>query len=553
MRTIRTKTGLATGLGPLIGLSRHTGNGVGNGIRFSSTGNEDDDYRNRKKSIYGDKQYYPVLRDVIDPTLGLELRIPQFVAQFKSVSFDQYPNKRHPETVSINGKITALRKSGKAMYFIDLEQDFTRLQIMGNNSLMGLTKDQFTQLHHQLKRGDYINCVGFPSTTNVGELTLKLTKPMTIVSPCLNSMTLPDKLVDKKLINSNRILNYLINPAAKEKLLIRNLVIKSIREFLTNKNFMEFQTPLLNGESTGANAKPFITSATAIDSSHLQLRVAPELWLKKLVISGFEKIFEIGNSFRNEGIDATHNPEFTTCEFYQSFADLPQLMELTEQLFDYMYTTISQSNIKLLESTLPSLHPLTNKFDRFEFIPTLEAKTGLSLPAELTSEALIDYHHQLNLKIPDVKSPAILLDNLSSIYLEPLSEGSYKPMFLYNQPAALSPLSKSTIIDYNGRQYDISLRFELFINGKEYVNAYEEENSPFEQLQKFKQQQSAKLEYDDDESLIPDWNYVKLLEYGLPPTGGWGCGIDRLAMLFSNSERIDEVLPFGTIKDVLKN
>lgn len=517
-----------------------------------------DEYRNRKSLIQNDNTntYYPLLRTVNDPS-STTLRVPEFISQFQQTDFSQYPNNRHPQIITINGKINSIRKSGKAMYFIDLIQDFKKLQIMGNNSLMNLSKTEFSNLHGQLKKGDYIHCKGMASCTKVGELTLKLIEPIKILSPCLNSMILPDKIIDKGVINSNRILNYLINPTAKDKLVIKSLIIKSIREFLNDKQFMEIQTPLINGESTGANAKPFITKANSLDNNQpLQLRVAPELWLKKLVISGFEKIFEIGNSFRNEGIDSTHNPEFTTCEFYQSFIDLPELMKLTEELFHHIYMTLdnNSSNIPTLKSTLPNLNQLiTPTFQKHEFIPTLELKTGKSLPAELTSESLIEYHQQLNLDIPMIKSPANLLDNLSSIYLESIGEGSNEPVFIYNQPAALSPLSKSTKMNYDGRGYDISLRFELFINGKEYVNAYEEENSPFDQFEKFQLQQCSKDDYNDDESLIPDWNYIKLLEYGLPPTGGWGCGIDRLAMLFSNSERIDEVLPFGNIRDVLKN
>lgn len=517
--------------------------GLVRGVRELHDG---DEYRHRVVP-----SNYPALRDVARDVDAKSIRLQLLISKFATTDFAQHPNKRYPQTFTVQGKIHSIRKSGKAMYFIDIVQDMTKLQVMANNSLMGITKPEFSEFHDMLKKGDYISCVGFPSTTNLGELTVKLTRPITLLTPCLNSMML-DKMVDKKIINSNRIMNYLTNPEAKERILIKSLIIKSIRDFLSTAGFLEVLTPLLNGESTGANAKPFVTRANAIDSP-LQLRVAPELWLKKLVISGFERIFEIGSSFRNEGIDATHNPEFTTCEFYQSFTDLDMLMEMTEQLFSHIHQTLKGQNLILLLSTLPELEHLTLKFDRYEFIPTLESKTGIELPPHLDSESLIQYHNQLNIPVPTVKSPASLLDNLSSIYLESLSEGTKKPIFIYNQPAALSPLSKSTLISYNNRQYDISLRFELFIDGKEYVNAYEEENSPVEQLAKFKLQQSSKEDYNDQESLIPDWNYIKLLEYGLPPTGGWGCGIDRLAMLFSGSDRIDEVLPFGNVRDVLKN
>lgn len=526
-------------------------------IRFYSENIEESDYRNRKKLIYSDTSinYYPALSQ-LETNYDFKLRVPKFIHQFKQMDFTQYPNRKYPKLINVQGKIISIRRNGKFMYFIDLEQDFSKIQIIINNKMCGLTKEEFVKQHAILKKGDYINCIGYPSTSNTGELSLKLSQQITMLSPCLNSMIIPENITDKKIINSNRVLNYLANPSARERIIIKNLIIKLIRQFFVSRDFMEFQTPLINGNATGANAKPFVTQSNHVDSE-LQLRVAPELWLKKLVISGFEKIFEIGPSFRNEGIDATHNPEFTSCEFYQSFTDLSELMTISQELFKYIYENLeleaTKANLPLLQSTLYSLKPLTEEYQKVEFIPTIESKTNLKLPNQLTSNNLIEYHNALDLPLPETKSPAILLDNLASIYLEPISESSNTPVFIYNHPSELSPLSKSTDIKYDDRTYNISLRFELFIRGKEYINAYEEENSPADQLQKFKLQQASKDQHNDQEALIPDWNYIKSLEYGLPPTGGWGCGIDRLAMLFSNSDRIDEVLPFGNLRDVLKN
>lgn len=526
-------------------------------VRFNVDDVEESDYRNRKKLVYSDvsTNYYPPLGQ-LSTDYDSKLRVPKFINEFQHINFTEFPNKRYPKLVNIQGKIVSIRRNGKYMYFIDLEQDFSKVQIIVNNKMCGLTKEEFVNHYAIFKKGDYINCVGNPSTSNTGELSLKLTEKITMLSPCLNSMIIPENISDKKIINSNRVLNYLASPLAKERIIIKNLIIKLIRQFFVSKDFMEFQTPLINGNATGANAKPFITQSNHVDSE-LQLRVAPELWLKKLVISGFEKIFEIGPSFRNEGIDATHNPEFTSCEFYQTFTDLSELMSISQQLFRYIYENLeaeaSKSDIKLLQSTLPALKPLTQEFQKVEFIPTIESKANLKLPQHLTSSNLIEYHKALNLPIPEIKSPAILLDNLASIFLETISETTTTPVFIYNHPSELSPLSKSTDMKYDDRTYNISLRFELFIRGKEYINAYEEENSPADQLAKFKLQQASKDQHNDQEALIPDWNYIKSLEYGLPPTGGWGCGIDRLAMLFSNSERIDQVLPFGNLRDVLKN
>lgn len=530
------------------------------GTRFVSTGeNEAINYANRKTIIEQDPHaYYPPI-DSIRPKDAIMTRIPMFRKSFECTEFDKYPNKRVPELHNVEGKITSIRKSGKAMYFIDLVQDGAKVQIVASNKLMQMTKQDFDEAHAFFRKGDFISCVGYPSITNVGELSLKLSRAIKLASPCLNLMIIPEKITDKGLINSNRVLNYLVNADLKQKLIIKSIVTQTIRQFFIDREFIEVQTPMLGGLGTGANAEPFKTvlnalKSTSDDSSkYLQLRVAPELWLKKLVIGGFDKIFEIGQNFRNEGIDLTHNPEFTTCEFYQSFTNLNELMVITEDLLKTIYETLKSKNLSLVEKQLPSLSALeSGLFPKYEFIPTLELKTGVKLPTELTTESLIEYYDKIGIEVPQMKSPSNLLDNLSSIYLESISQDTKTPIFIYNQPSVLSPLAKSAMVKYDNRIYDISLRFELFILGKEYINSYEEENSPFEQSKKFKLQQMAKSQFNDNEMLIPDWEYIKLMEYGLPPTGGWGCGIDRLCMLFSGSERLEEVLSFGNIRDVVR-
>lgn len=521
------------------------------------------DYQNRKDIIASDpSSSYPTIRNARAnvSSQAETIRIPSFRSKFEDVDFSQYENNRFPgQTFIVEGKIESIRKSGKAMYFIDIRQDGQQLQVMASNKSMGISVGEFNTAHQSLKKGDFIMCHGFASVTKVGELTIKVDAPLTLLSPCLNAI--PNRLVDRKNINAQRVLNYLVNRDSQTPILVKSYIIQAIRSFLLQNNFLEVNTPILSGAGTGANAKPFATVAHSISTTDakeaaVQLRVAPELWLKKLVIGGFEKIFEIGSNFRNEGIDSTHNPEFTSCEFYQSFTSLPELMQMTENMFKYIHEDLIVRAAKLqsITSNLDALDSFTRPFPKYEFVPTLESKTGIPLPQELTSSNMIEYYQKLNLPVPDNKSPANLLDNISGIYLESISnEFENVPVFIYNQPAVLSPLAKSADVTYDGgRTYDISLRFELFINGKEYVNAYEEENSPFDQLAKFKLQQEARDEFKDEEMLIPDLEYIKAMEYGLPPTGGWGCGIDRLAMLFAGVDRIDSVLPFGNLRDVKK-
>lgn len=516
-------------------------------------------YKKRKDLIQERKnEFYPPINKIRTANVP-RMRIEEFRRRFGTEEFDKYQNKRFPQVFCLEGRVASIRKAGKAMYFIDLIQDDQKVQLMASNKLMDMTKEDFDMEHSFLRRGDHISCVGHPSKTQVGELSLKLAEKIKLATPCLRLATLPEKLVDKSLINSNRVLDYLVSSQLRQRLMIKSCIIQALRLYFIRNEFMEVLTPILAGLGTGANAEPFKTVLKALSSStedkaqYLQLRVAPELWLKKLVISGFDKIFEIGPNFRNEGIDLTHSPEFTSCEFYQTFTNLDELMAMTEEIFRELYVALSHSRIPLAVSHLDSLSALREgSFPKYEFIPTLEERTGVQLPQNLTSEELIAYHKKIGLKLPTVLSPSSLLDHLSSVYLESLSNDSSTPIFLYNQPAALSPLAKSTLLSYGDRTYEISLRFELFIRGKEYVNSYEEENSPFEQARKFIAQKNNNVEYKDDEQLIPDWPYINLLEYGLPPTGGWGCGIDRLCMMFSGSSRIEQVLSFGSIKDVLK-
>ena len=499
--------------------------------------------------------YYPP----VQTTRGGEpiLRLPEFIKEYGNIDFSSFLDGKYPQTIQIEGKVKAIRRAGKAMFFLDVIQDDAKVQVCASNKLLkDVTKDEFSRIHSFIRKGDHITCVGHPSTTNVGELTLKATKPITVSSPCLNSVTIPDKLIDRKLINKNRVMNYIVDPELRQRIKVKGAITKAIRDFLHNDGFLEVQTPILAGNGTGANAEPFQTKLKAISDEKLLLRVAPELWLKKLVIGGFDKVFEIGSNFRNEGIDSTHNPEFLTCEFYRSFTSLPELMKMTEDMFSFIHSQLlnHETSSTFLRERLRKLSSFQEgNFPKFEFIPTIESRTGHQMPVNFTTEALLEYYKKIGVKLPENKSPASLLDNLSAIYLESLSvDKPDVPIFIYNQPSVMSPLAKSTGVVYGDHCYDISLRFELFINGREYVNSYEEENSPFEQAEKFKLQQACKKDFNDMESLIPDWNYVKQMEYGLPPTGGWGCGIDRLSMLFSDSNRIEDVLTFGTLRDVVR-
>lgn len=486
-------------------------------------------YDERRASV--DPLWYPLVSK--NATSGVpRVRLPQFVTEWHGHDFVEAPVS---DPVRVEGRITLIRKAGRLMYFIDVIQDGAKVQVVASNKLIGCLPAEFDASHGHLKRGDCVGAVGLPGKTKTGELSVKLKQPVQMLAPSLRCP--PNKMVDRGLINRNRALNYLVNPELKHPIVVKSQLCRLTRDFFNQRGFLEVQTPMLAGLATGANARGFDTKD--VHGNPLLLRVAPELWLKKLVIGGFDKVFEIGTNFRNEGVDATHNPEFTLCEFYQLYASLSDLVELTKSLFAHWQHSLAG--------------PLVDRFITIEFIPELQKRTGKPLPELLSQPELVQYCADVGLTVKATDSPAQLLDLLCGEFLELVSSdpaNANVPVFITHQPELMSPLAKLAVVDYDGRQFPVLLRFEVFVNGKEYVNAYEEENDPVAQEAKFRHQVTMKDDFNDDELLVPDWRYIQQMEYGLPPTGGWGCGIDRLAMLFLGADRIEQVNTFGTVDDV---
>lgn len=370
---------------------------------------------------------------------------------------------------------------------------------------------------------------------------------MELLSPCLHVP--PPEIKNSEKRHQNRHIDLMVHPEATQILRLRSHIIQHLRGQFLQRDFLEVQTPIISEETGGAIARPFLTEATAYRGKKLALRIAPELWLKRLVIGGMDKVFEIGTQFRNEGIDATHNPEFTTCEFYQAYAGLEDLIEFTEALFSSLALRVRE----LKEKKFKDLAQLETDFDppfkRLEFVPALEQAIGKTLPdldsqlEEDVTRQLLDLLRELGVAQPGSPTVPRILDKLSGVFLEPLCQ---EPTIITHHPEALSPLAKTSV--RNGRK--VTERFELIINGKELVNAYEEENSPIEQRRKFLMQ----LRWRDEDNSTPDVGkgvdevYCAALEWGLPPTGGWGLGVDRLCMLFAGVDRIGEVLTFGGLR-----
>ncbi|MCJ1479536.1 hypothetical protein MMC13_008222 [Lambiella insularis] len=320
-----------------------------------------------------------------------------------------------------------------------------------------------------------------------------------------------------------------------------------MRQFLSSNDYLEVQTPILAASAGGAVARSFETAATEFPDKALSLRIAPELWLKRFVIGGFDRVFEIGPSFRNEeGLDLNHNPEFTTCEFYRAYIDLEDLIKITEDMLGGLADHVSSITFKQQQLTAKASLPMKGPFRRIDFIPGLEAALSQQLPNLLSPDVEVKIREILIARfipLPSSSSLPQMLDRLSAVFLEPQCKN---PTFIINHPECLSPLSKSFVHSTTGQR--VAARAELFVDSQEIANMYEEENSPFEQRRKFLEQSSYKPglnEPDIDES------YLDALEWGLPPTGGWGCGIDRLCMLMSGAKRIGDVLSFGTLRNVV--
>ncbi|KAK9466475.1 hypothetical protein V1512DRAFT_226176 [Lipomyces arxii] len=518
----------------------------------------EDDFKGRLKSMLAsDVEMYPVI--LRSDTYA---RISEIRHKYDTVSAEQLAAQDSIVT-TIRGRIHTIRAQGNRLLFIDVVQEDVKLQAVYRlNSIDGMNEQTFRESCQWLRRGDFISITGTLTRTRAGELSVRATTKLTLLAPCLHPI--PFNLSNEQTLSHHRTVDLLIHKHARDTIRARAFVLNHIRAFLTSRDFLEVHTPVLSDVAGGAAARPFITHATAPGASAssavpLELRIAPELWLKRLIISGFDKVFEIGQVFRNEGIDATHNPEFTTCEFYQAFAGLDDLIDLTEELLSGLVQT-AIANVPIIKQNLESNALSFDKpFVKIDFISTLQQKLGFDLPDYVLSSNehdkvraesyLTDLLTSSNIPLPKPATVSRLLDKLCDHFIGPILDSATTPVFLMNFPEILSPLSKSAP-PASGRSYRLARRFELYVNGKELVNAYEEENSPFAQRRKFSLQAADRVA--DAEIYATDDGYLSSMEWGLPPTGGWGIGIDRLVMLLTGAERISDVLSFGGIKGVIK-
>ena len=445
------------------------------------------------------------------------------------------------------GRILRIREHGK-LRFYDLQADGVTIQVMADaGSYKG---EDFDSVHRKLHRGDILGISGSPARSSPkngpGELSI-VPHHMQILSHCLHMLPPAHTgLKEKETRYRQRYLDLIINKSSRETFVIRDKIIKFVRKFLDDREFVEVETPMMNMIPGGATATPFVTHHKELDM-RLFMRIAPELYLKMLIVGGLDRVYEIGKQFRNEGIDMTHNPEFTTCEFYWAYADYNDLMRMTEEMLSQLVYSIKGSYAFKYHPEGPEGPEIefdfTPPFRRIGFIEGIEQAAGVKIPGDLYSEeaqAFLDnlcVQHKVDCPAP--RTTARLLDKLAGHFVETQCKN---PVFIIDHPQIMSPLAK-----YHRSVSGLSERFELFVNYNEVCNAYTELNDPLKQRELFEDQAKQK-EQGDDEAQIIDENFCKALEYGLPPTGGWGMGIDRLTMLLTDQNNIKEVLLFPAMK-----
>ena len=495
-----------------------------------------------------------------------DMTLVQFQSEFKS-QLKENGQRIDSRTVTVAGRVVKKRSSGAKLHFLTLQGDSTTIQVIamqadyqegkvGTVSLSVAGSDgqpgDFAGMLALLKRGDIVGVAGVPGLSNTGELSI-FAKRITLLSPCFHM--LPDSYFGLSNIEQRfreRYLDMIVSPDRIATFKTRSAIITHIRQFFDNKDFTEVETPVLNMLAGGAAARPFETHHNDLNQK-MFLRIAPELYLKELVVGGMDRVYEIGRQFRNEGIDLTHNPEFTSIEAYWAYMDYNDVMSMTEELLSSLAMKLYGSyEVPFQPIDVQSGKPLTDLHKTFNFkppykrlyiIPELEKRLNVKFPedfeADSTNQWLQDLCKEKSIECLPPLTTSRLFDALISEILEPECT---QPTFICDHPRVMSPLAK-----WHRNDPRLTERFEMFVNKKELCNAYTELNNPLVQREEFVKQIKNKAK-GDDEAMPVDEGFLKALELGLPPTGGWGLGVDRLVMFMTSNISIKEVLLFPAMR-----
>jgi lysyl-tRNA synthetase class 2 len=470
------------------------------------------------------------------------------LSKIRACGIDPYPRSYHPshtvreaitlfeqqgevsQDISLAGRIISKRSIGK-MSFLDIRDSSGKIQLSLRYDVLGQQKYELLQ---DFDIGDIIGAQGKLFRTRAGELTLEVSD---FTMLCKSLRPLPEKwhgLADVEKRYRQRYLDLISNEESRSIFILRTKIVTAIRSFLDKQGFMEVETPVLQSRAGGALARPFVTHHHALDED-LYLRIALELHLKRLVIGGFDRVYEIGRVFRNEGISVKHNPEFTLLECYQAYGDYNDIMRLVEEMFrhiakEIMGDTKLAYNDEAIDLSLP--------WQRIDLREAIKNYCGIDFEDYPDAVFLRSRMAELDMDVDPTKGRGRLIDELISTFVEPKL---IQPTFLLDYPVEMSPLAKSK--RGNNRLVE---RFEGFVGGREVANAFTELNDPVEQRERFMQQ--LKEHAGDEEEEIADEDFLQALEYGMPPTGGLGIGIDRLVMLLANQQSIREVILFPQLK-----
>ncbi len=434
--------------------------------------------------------------------------------------------------VAVAGRIIAKRIMGKASFCTILDSDE---KIQSYVSINDLGEEAYKEFK-TFDIGDIIGIKGFVFKTRTEEISVHA-KEVTLLSKSLRP--LPEKfhgLKDVDLRYRQRYVDLIVNPEVKETFILRSRIISEIRNILDSKGYLEVETPTLNVIAGGATARPFITHHNTLEMD-MYLRIATELYLKRLIVGGFDKVYEIGKNFRNEGMDIRHNPEFTAIELYAAYQDYHDMMDITEEIF----RTIAQ---KIVGKTVISYQgaeiDLSGKWKRTTMIDSIKEVTGIDFNTIETDEEAIAIAKEKGVEVEESKQTRGYI--ISAFFEEFVEETLIQPTFICDYPIEVSPLTKKKPSDKR-----LTERFEFFIAGREYGNAYSELNDPIDQYERFLEQLKQRDAGDEEANMMDD-DFITALEYGMPPTGGLGIGIDRMIMLFTDSASIRDVIFFPTMK-----
>ncbi|MBC3798435.1 lysine--tRNA ligase [Acetobacterium tundrae] len=442
--------------------------------------------------------------------------------------FEEYEEK----LVSMAGRIMSKRGQGKVAFY-DLQDSSGRIQLF-------LKKDLLPEIYDEIKTydiGDIVGVKGEIFKTKMGQISVRVSE---IILLSKSLQILPEKyhgLKDMDLRYRQRYIDLIVNPEVKDVFKKRSLIMRKIREFYDARDFLEVETPVLSNLAGGANARPFVTHHNALDIT-LYCRIALELSLKRLIVGGFDKVYEMSRVFRNEGMDATHNPEFTLLESYEAYANYEDLMKMIEELYSFLAEEVNHSEIVIYGDEEINLKA---PFKKARMVDLVKEHTNVDFDVMTDVEVARAAAKELHVDVDGKNSVGEIMAEVFDEYVE---DKLIQPTFVTMHPVEISPLAKK---DPKDPRY--TERFELFINGAECANAFSELNDPIDQKERFMSQVQKKTD-GDDEAHPYDADFINALEVGLPPTGGLGIGIDRLVMLFTNQHSIRDVILFPTMKPI---